>query len=199
MKTRLLLLLLVIGLVLTACGPAQELESDVEPALTAVSESEPIDTPTPLPGPTNTKESTEIDIPETTPEMDTAAGEEIAKTEALPADVVLIFHRSGGFAGVDQEWIVYADGRIEMPDGSTKQVDSGQVTALLDTIQSAKFFDLSDSYVPLDTCCDRFTYSITVQMDGQTKTVQTIDDAPKQPEALSEVLSAVNTLLLNTQ
>lgn len=114
---------------------------------------------------------------------------------SLPGDTIIIYSRSGGFAGLQQEWTIYPDGRIDMPDGTQKQVDASQVQTLLDTIQTANFFEMSESYIPLDNCCDRFTYSITVQIDGQSKIVTTIDDAPKQPEQLTTILDAINSLL----
>ncbi|MEJ2747869.1 MAG: hypothetical protein P8183_08160, partial [Anaerolineae bacterium] len=159
-------------LLLGACSPTVASSPDIEPGVTAVPEAKATATPSAL-KPVATSEPAE------TAPVDSAESSKPDKMEAVPAGAVLVFHRTGGFAGVDQRWVVYADGRIDMPDGTQKQVDASQVQALLDTVQTANFFDLNDSYVPLDNCCDRFTYSITVQLDGQVKTVNTIDDAPE--------------------
>ena len=42
------------------------------------------------------------------------------------------------------------------------------------------FADLDDRYAPDDECCDRFTYTITAEVDGETLTSETLDgvDAP---------------------
>lgn len=193
--------LMILMIFPAACGPA--LPPDVEPALTAELESGALERtkPTPLPTKTETAEIREPvdEEPSPIPERATNDEIEIDKTESLPAEVVLIFNRSGGFAGLDQQWVIYADGRIEQPDGQLLQVDSTQIQTLIDTIRAANFFDLSDSYIPLDNCCDRFTYAITVQLNGQRKTVSTTDDAPKQPEALAEVMNAIDLLLLDIQ
>ncbi len=123
-------------------------------------------------------------------------GESI-KEEALNniGDALIALHRSGGFAGVDEQWLIYADGRIEGPEGVQQQVEPEQVQALLETITTNEFFALDDSYVPLDSCCDRFSYELTVRLDNNQKTVRTVDDAPDQPQQLTQILNAVNVLL----
>lgn len=185
-------------LLVAACSPAQGSLPEIEPTATGVLESVATETPKTAVEITETVEPTETAVAEQ-PQVDETDGgpdnDEQTKPGELPANAALIFQRSGGFAGLDQQWIIYTDGRIDLPDGAQKQVDAGQVQTLLDTIQAANFFEMNESYVPLDNCCDRFTYSITVQMDGQSKTVTTIDDAPKQPEQLTTVMNAINLLL----
>ena len=137
--------------------------------------------------------------PDSTIEAENKISVEIeqSKGEALDdiGDAVIVFHRSGGFAGVDEQWLIYADGRIEGPEGVQRQVEPEQVQALLETITTNEFFALDDSYVPLDSCCDRFSYELTVRLDNNQKTIHTIDDAPEQPQQLTQILSAVDALL----
>jgi hypothetical protein len=108
---------------------------------------------------------------------------------------ILTFQRSGGFAGMSQQWTVYGDGRIEMPDGSEKQADPKQLQTILDAAQTADFFTLNDSYVPEESCCDQFLYDITIQLDGQNKTIQVTDADSEQPEQVTAVLNAINKLI----
>jgi hypothetical protein len=143
-----------------------------------------------------------IEIPQSSPvatSMPEDSVDEQARRETgrvnVPDDAAIIFHRGGGFAGVDERWIIYPDGRIEGPAGEQRQVKPEQVQALLETIQAAGFFDLDNSYVPLNTCCDRFTYAITVQVGDKTKTVRTIDASPTQPEQLTTIINAIGELL----
>jgi hypothetical protein len=116
------------------------------------------------------------------------------KTDS-PDNAVVIFHRSGGFAGLDQQWMIYADGRIESPGGEQQEVDPESVQALFETIQSAGFFELDDSYVPEDTCCDRFTYTVTVQLGDRSKTLVTIDASPTQPDELTMIINAIGEII----
>ncbi len=113
----------------------------------------------------------------------------------LSDDTVIIYGRSGGFAGLQQEWTIYADGRIDLPDGSQKRVDPAQIQTLFDTIRTANFQSLNESYLPEDTCCDLFTYNVTVQTDSEKQTITTMDDASNVPVELTAVLQAINQLI----
>ena len=115
--------LIMILLVGTACSPAVTIDEQLE--VTAVAQT---------PAQSEQAESTAP-----------------AATEDHPPETLLIFHRSGGFAGLDQEWTIYTDGQIEMPDGGQKMADAAQLQNLLDTIEAADFFNLNDSYIPKDT------------------------------------------------
>lgn len=112
-------------------------------------------------------------------------------------DAAIIFHRSGGFAGVDQQWMIYIDGRIEQPGGQQVQADEQQVKTLLEAIDAAGFFELKNSYIPLNSCCDRFTYAITVQQDDKVKTVTTIDASPDAPQELQQIIDEIGKLIIN--
>jgi hypothetical protein len=49
--------------------------------------------------------------------------------------------------------------------------------------------------MPLNTCCDRFTYEITVRSSDRVNTVTTIDAAPNTPPAIWDILGELNRLL----
>ena len=125
-------------------------------------------------------------------------------TEAMPTpsaqdEAVIEFHRSGGFAGISESWAIYADGRIVPSDGSVQHMSPDQVTALVEEISDAGFFDLADSYLPKNTCCDMFFYEITVRHEGQSKTVETMDGFEDIPEALQVTLQKLNFLLTSNE
>ena len=79
----------------------------------------------------------------------------------LPEGVVIEFHRSGGFAGLDETWQVYTDGRItksqaKNPEAiSEYQVKAEQVQALLAEIDELGFFRMQASGSPGIVCCDQ--------------------------------------------
>ena len=85
--------------------------------------------------------------------------------------------------------------RITRSDGREWQITPTEVEQLLADIKAAGFFELGDSYMPLNTCCDRITYVLTVKSDDQVKTVTTIDAAPNVPEGLSKVQERLGNLL----
>ena len=173
-------------ILLSACSPqsvAPQNEPDAPEAATAEDDEAPALQTVPTP-----TTSTESEAPKGESDM----------AEKDDSEALIIYRRSGGFAGVEEEWRIYADGRIEGPEGS-QQGDPAQVQALLAQMTTSDFNSLADSYVPLDNCCDRFTYAITLQLEDGTKTVQTTDDIPDQPEQLTQILDSLNNLLLPTQ
>ena len=117
-----------------------------------------------------------------------------AATQALQEGSIT-FQRNGGFAGVSEQWIIFLDGHIENLEGERQQVDSEDMHTLFEIIQAEGFFELADSYVPLDTCCDRFTYTISVSIGDKNKSVSTIDASPTQPAQLQNIIRAINDLL----
>jgi len=68
------------------------------------------------------------------------------------------------------------------------------LAGLLALIEETGFFSFSDSYMPLNTCCDRFSYEITVFKEGQSKRLTTIDGA-EAPEGLWTIIGELNELL----
>ena len=120
-------------------------------------------------------------------------------TPVISADTVLIrYHRSGGIAGVDETWLIYASGRVEHTgrgSGHPLQLDTSQLASLTAAAQSPDMAALKESYVPADTCCDRFLHEITLTLNGQTKTVRTLDAAPDEPASLTNLLNVLNTVL----
>lgn len=117
--------------------------------------------------------------------------------EAVPAaEPVIVFQQEGGFAGLSQTWEIFADGTLAGPDDQMREVDPETVAELLAQAETADFAALEQSYIPKEElCCDRFTYTITIAVGGETKTVQTIDDAPGQPPGLAELIGEINALI----
>lgn len=114
--------------------------------------------------------------------------------------IVIEFRRSGGFAGVDEAWTIYSNGRITSSNqGNTndyaEQVPPEKVEALLGEIEALGFFEMTGNYIPLDTCCDRFTYEVIVHAGEKSHRVSTIDAAPEAPPELWQVIEAIRTFM----
>jgi hypothetical protein len=115
-----------------------------------------------------------------------------------PTGIILQYQRVGGIGGFDETWLIDATGRVTHTGrgpGADRQLTPDQVAQLIGAIRATHLADLKASYIPADTCCDRFTHSLTVTLDGLTRTVLTLDAAPDEPPALTNLLATLNGLL----
>ena len=193
-----------IGIILLAACSAQsatvsELEineatgdQQTEPALAEVS---------PTPEPTNTETKIDEIEPSGSESDDVRSAfldveKALDKSSPLPQGVLMVLQRSGGIAGIEEQWVIFVDGRVEGSGGRGKSLNSEELEVLRTIIEASGFSEMADNYMPLDACCDLFTYSITVNTgDGQSKTVTTIDGSSKQPEELTEILNVISQVL----
>jgi hypothetical protein len=129
------------------------------------------------------------------PENESVKTPTSAPTATYASNTAVIFKRSGGFAGLNEEWIIFVDGRIQASNGDTSQISPETVSQLLNSLETAGFFNLNDSYLPEDSCCDRFFYEITAVNNTTFHTVITIEDTPDMPEALQQSLRLIQITL----
>lgn len=112
--------------------------------------------------------------------------------------LIVVYHRSGGFAGFDETWSIYGDGRIEHTGrgaGQAGQLTPDRFQQLLVAIRSIDLASIKDSYIGKDICCDRFIYEIAINLDGKTKAIETIDAAQGEPAALINLRAAIQAAL----
>lgn len=114
-----------------------------------------------------------------------------------PPVEVIRYRRSGGIAGIDEQWIIYDDGSMEGWDLNTGKSVWGSVKAqtvadLLELIENEGFFSLEESYMPQTICCDRLTYTITV-LTPHRRTV-TVMDGAESPGELWQIIRALNNI-----
>jgi hypothetical protein len=144
--------------------------------------------PTTLPSPSATTGSSPLNSP--------------LDTETTSPDVFVIYHRSGGFAGTDDTWVISADGTVSQQGTTAEaptQLTEAQMAELTSALRAANFMSLEESYVSENTCCDRYLYEITVTMGGQSKTVRTIDASPTAPAELNQLIDTLNRLVAPAQ
>lgn len=110
-------------------------------------------------------------------------------------DLLIVLKQSGGFAGVDESWRISADGRILASDGKASQASTDAIRTAVEELESLGFFDLNSSYMPLDTCCDRFTYQLSVTVGGKSHTVTALEGAQETPDEFWKAIDIVNSLL----
>ena len=116
-------------------------------------------------------------------------------TATFAPNTAVIFKRSGGLAGLDEEWVIFTDGRIETNSATQPELSAAEVEQLLTSLASSGFFALEGSYLPDDTCCDRFFYEVTAVQNGTFHTITTLETTPDMPEALQQALRLIQTAL----
>ena len=116
---------------------------------------------------------------------------------------VLFYQRSGGIAGDLLTVRVYPDGAVERvagppePDTPVEMtpVDPATVETLLADLEAAGFFELERSYLPADTCCDRFLYLISAERNGEMQTVEALEATPEMPPAVDESIALIEAFI----
>jgi hypothetical protein len=109
--------------------------------------------------------------------------------------IVLVYERSGGLAGVSERWAIYGDGRVVTGDGRESHVAPEEIAEVASKAKELGFFDMANKYVPKDPCCDRFTYTITIQGRDGMHTVETMDGTESAPQALWDLLDVIAQLI----
>ncbi len=139
-------------------------------------------------------------LPEGSPTPGGAKGTPVPMKIPLPeGSPLIVFRRSGGLMGVSESWVIYEDGRVVYQEeikgeSAAGEIDTQEVAQLLALIEETGFFSFSDSYMPQNICCDRFSYEITLFQDGPSKRVTTMDGA-EAPEGLWTIIGELNKLL----
>lgn len=122
----------------------------------------------------------------------------LASPLPAPTGLILQYQRVGGIGGFDETWTIDASGRVIHTGrgaGTDRQLTPDQLAQLIGAIRAAQAAGLNTSYVPANTCCDRFMHTLTLSLDGDTRTVTTLDAAPDEPPALTSLLATLTDLL----
>jgi hypothetical protein len=171
-------LLLALAYLLAACGSAGTVAAP--PTLGPIALDTPVARPTQPAHPTSAAAAPTNSIPPT------------ATSQAGAANLLISYHKSGGFAGVDETLTVYDDGRIELRDkrGSTSsQAAPSDIQALQKLLTSPEFTALQLPVWPPGA--DQFVYELTVP--GRAQPIVTVDGADNPP-VLREVIGALEQL-----
>ncbi len=118
-----------------------------------------------------------------------------ASTPTVSPNTAVVFKRSGGLAGLNEQWTIFTNGRVETNTATQPQLSAEDVSQLLSSLATTGFFELDNTYLPEDTCCDRFLYEITAVQETTFHSVTTLENTPDMPEALQQSLRLVQNLL----
>jgi hypothetical protein len=110
---------------------------------------------------------------------------------------VIVFQRSGGLAGVSEQWSIYANGKITTKDGKELKIDPAQVSALLEAIQAAGFYDMKagPGIGGPSSCKDCYTYQLSVTKDKKAYSLTVQEGAKDIPEAFWKIIEQINNLI----
>lgn len=121
----------------------------------------------------------------------TAAETSTGRELPLAPDVLAIYHKSGGFAGIDETLTVYQGGLVELTGRRLEKpksvkLDEPMLQPVRRMLESQEFADLEPLYRAEGA--DQFTYSISARdRNGNMKTVAAIDGAP-YPDFLGQLI-----------
>jgi hypothetical protein len=133
----------------------------------------------------------------TIPAAPTASASPDAGSTQQPAsgrDTVVVFHRSGGIAGVNETLTVYADGRLEWSSAKTNksgQAMPAELAALQKLLSNPEFAALDPRYQAAGA--DLFVYEIMVPNAGKPRQIVTMDGA-NNPPILDQLLEQLGKL-----
>jgi hypothetical protein len=104
---------------------------------------------------------------------------------------VISFDRSGGIAGISEQWTIYIDGRVIGPAEEEARIPADEVSQLLAEIEAAGFFEWPPRPRSFQTCADCFTYSITVEYQGKANQITLVDGESGAPEEAWTILERI--------
>ena len=109
------------------------------------------------------------------------------------------YHRSGGFAGLDESLTLDSGGRLEVqserpPVDEKSTISKDQVAAITELLAQACPFEIESGK---DECADCFLYSLDIQMNGNTYAVQASDVT--LTDNLQPLINVLNQLLQGTE
>jgi hypothetical protein len=125
--------------------------------------------------------------------LETSTGRDLP----LEADVLAIYHKTGGFAGIDETLTVYQGGLIELTgrtsgDGKSLKLDEPMIQPLRRMLESQEFAELAPAYRA--SGADQFTYTISARdRSGNMKTVVAVDGA-EYPDFLGQLIAMFNQM-----
>ncbi|HEV7764686.1 MAG TPA: hypothetical protein VGQ76_06785 [Thermoanaerobaculia bacterium] len=103
---------------------------------------------------------------------------------------------SGGIAGRGAgTFAIGSDGQISvrsmMGKSCTFEATAEDMQRFRELLTNARTETWSESYVPKDSCCDRFEYEMTIDEAGKVTKVKWIDDPAPMPKDLEALTNAM--------
>jgi hypothetical protein len=101
----------------------------------------------------------------------------------------LTYTRSGGFAGISKSVKIDSGGSVLDSQGQEISAPADDVSALVAEINQLDFSSFEDDYSKSSECRDCFTFTLTFEQGGMTKTITMVEDGTTQlPKELQSIL-----------
>jgi hypothetical protein len=111
----------------------------------------------------------------------------------------MIFTRSGGFAGFDDTWTFYANGRVTWNGEELSPQTPERINGVVTELEESGFFEMTYITGPNDFCCDFFTYSLAAQTPEKQNFVSFSEGDPNLPQTLWDALALMQELVNEAQ
>lgn len=125
-----------------------------------------------------------------TPYLTGKPADETDLPQAL-AGAKITFTRDGGFAGTNDKWTVYGDGRFSPSGGPDKDVELTSLAKLLARLQEIGFFSVHYAPDPFSPCADCYTYTLSVTYQNRTNQISWQDGDADLPETIERMSSLI--------
>jgi hypothetical protein len=107
----------------------------------------------------------------------------------------LTYTRSGGFAGISESVKIGSDGSVHDSQGQAISAPAEEVEALIAEINALDFSSFDDAYGNSSDCRDCYTYTLTFEQGGETKTITIVEDGSSElPTELQSLLQKLNAI-----
>lgn len=118
-------------------------------------------------------------------------------------EAVVTFERSGGIVGDVVKYFIFPDGLVEkrtgLPEGSPSVELVGmapeRVGPFVQDLKELGFVELTGDYVPEETCCDRFFYTVTLRIQDEIHIIRALGGTEETPEAVWEIIDTVERFI----
>lgn len=136
--------------------------------------------------------------PQVTPAIEITATSTVSDKEQLEG-AVIIYERSGGLAGLSEQWNFYHDGHVISDDGQEYLLDENQISDLLIKIEDLGFFEIDDANQMLSDCYDCYKYKLTVRSDKRIKSISMVEGSDRAPDQLWKILEMIKESVFKLQ
>jgi len=104
----------------------------------------------------------------------------------------IIFERSGGFAGISNQFLIFSDGRVVNEKGSVQALESSLVHSLKQRIEALPF---PSPLRQKTLCSDCFQYRIIISSHAGTKSFVVSEPFLEKSDGITKMAEELRNLL----
>ncbi len=112
---------------------------------------------------------------------------------------VILFERTGGYAGWHDRFWIYADGRVVNEGGEVKRVTPKQVTALTQRLEALLPQGSPEVQKRQNYCCDCYRYRIAVRSGPAVRSVTLSEPLRTKSDPLARLAQEVRDLVFGNR